>query len=631
MGEHEFKIDFVVNNAQTKEARAEEQAGYQLIEKIATEALKRIGKTRDDDAQKAKQAIRDLLTAEEVAAKAKNALIDQTNKKAVRAALDQMDAAKKAAQAQVDAQKQLEAQTAKLNTTTQMVVTSLSSVIGAVGGINSLGSAVSFVADAFRRARDQAYDAGAMARDYRQALQELAQLKGQTSPSAQIIREEIDLRQKTLQTAGAAKDLQATFLGGAQAAIDTGKLKKEDVAGYMKFVGSMQAMENTNPEAYGKLASVIPLSAKGNISGEDASRMFAQLYRISQPSAAKFSQLAEQMSATSGMTASGQFRDIRRQFALGSFLGVNTPGEAATGLEQLGRMTIGSLKDQTAAPGAAMSPMEYLSKLGANDQMDVVDIADLMLKDAEREDARLQKQGKKLNIQSYLRERGYSNIQDINRFTQLYGGRDIYRQKFQPMMDQLPTLAEAQKPIGEFQVSPTGQARRASVDQDVAKLAQGIGPLEYYQSLEQRAFAKAQAEGDLSGSFDDWKGSIQLQGMMEKMLREEAGRVGMDATVKPGFATFGGASRGSDPLSKYFRAAAPGSREAAEGFQELGLEIARRGGDPMGSSQKLIDLFEKNTAAVVKTEESMRMLVNRMPAPQPQAFQPRGQNAGRMP
>lgn len=631
MGEHQFKIDFVVNNAQTKEARAEEKAGYELIEKIATEALKRIGKSRDDDAQRAKQAVRELLTEEQVAAKARDALIDSTNKKAVKAALAQMDAAKKSAAAQVQAAKEATDQTAKWNATTQMVVTSLSSVIGAVGGINSLGSAVSFVADAFRRARDQAYDAGTMARDYRDALRELAQLKGQTAPTADILRQEIDLRQKTLQSAGSAKDLQASFLGGAQAAIDTGKLKQSDVAGYMKFVGSMQAMEGTNPDAYGKLASVIPLAAKGNISGEDASKMFAQLFRIAQPSAAKFSQLAEQMSATSGMTASGQFRDLRRQFALGSFLGVNTPGEVGTGVEQLGRMTIGSLKDQTAAPGAAMSPMEYLSKLGANDQMDVVDIADLMLKDAEQEDARMQKQGKRLNIQSYLRERGYSNIQDINRFTQLYGGRDLYRQKFQPMMDQMPTMAEAQKPINEFQVSPTGQAKRAAVDQDIAKLSQGIGPLEYYQSLEQRTFAKAQAEGKVTGSYDDWKGTIQLQGMMGQMLREEASRVGIDATVRPGFATFGGASRGSDPLSRYFRAAPPGSRESAEGFQELGLEIARRGGDPMGSTQKLVDLFQKNTDAAVKTEESMRTLVNRLPPPQPQAFQPRGQNAGRMP
>lgn len=630
MGEHTFKIDFVVNNTQTKEARLEESQGYKLVEAIATEALKRIGKTRDDEANKAKANVRALLTDEQVAARAREALIDQTNRKAIKAHMDQMDAAKKAAQAQVQAQKEVADQTAKWNSATQAVIGSLTTVVGAAGGITSLGSAVGLVVEAFRRARDQAYDAGQMAREYRDTLRELAALKGQTAPTTAVMRQEIDLRRITLQNAGAAKDLQTTFLGGAQAAIDTGKISKGDAQRFMEFVGSMQSAEGSSPQAYGNLASTIPLAAKGTMSGEDASRMFAQLFRIAQPSKATFGQLAEQMSATAGMTMSGQFRDIRRQFALGSFLGIGTPGEAGTGLEQLGRMTVGSLKDMTKAPGASMTPAEYLSKLGATDQMDVVDISNLMLGDAEKEQARLQKQGKQLNIQSYLRDRGYSNIQDINRFTQLFGGRDMYRSKFAPMMDQLPSMADAQRPINEYRVSPDAQAKRAALEGDIAKLSQGVGPLEFAQSLERRAFAKAQSEGKLSGNFEDWKGSIEMSGFMQEMLRAEAGRVGIDATVRQGPGSFMGPGARIDPLSKYFRGL-PGTREQAQGFEELGSEIARRGGDPMGSNTKLIELFEKNTAAAVKTEEAMRQLVARMPAPQPQAFNPGGKNAGRQP
>ena len=97
MAEHDFTINFKVNNQETKAARQEEAQGYQAVEQAATASIQRIGKARDDVARKATENVRQLLTEEQALAKAKESLIDQTNRKAVKAAMEQLDATKKAA------------------------------------------------------------------------------------------------------------------------------------------------------------------------------------------------------------------------------------------------------------------------------------------------------------------------------------------------------------------------------------------------------------------------------------------------------------------------------------------------------------------------------------------------------
>jgi len=451
----------------------------------------------------------------------------------------------------------------------------------------------------------------------------------------------MDFRKKTLQDASSARAVQEAFLNKSGVSTDTvddkgkvvtrRKMSRDDAEQAKVFAGQMHSRIGGDAGAFGNLAGMIPSMERADrVSGDDVKRRMMQMYRLGEKGGASPAQFAEQISGASYLSSTGAYRDPARMAAVGSALSIASPSEIGTGLDQMHRLTTGSLQDMTAPPGAKMKPAEYLKSIGANDQQDDLDILKRMFADAEREEGESKKRGQQLNISTYLRDRGYSNIQDTGRFSQLYGSRKDLSDVFEPMAAKMPTLAEANDPFEKLKGSIQGRKQASDLMTDRAKLTMGTGAMEYMQALESNAFNAMQAKGSIVGSLEDYRGSMTLRDTMFGMQRSEMKARGIKENPADLFFTGEMAYRGQ-----------PGSKETAEQLYERGIQINQGDGDPMASSSTVMRGFEKTDAARGdmndRQERQMTELIGAVkanrppPGPAPAAVQlarPGGANAG---
>ena len=366
--ENDFQINFVVNNDASRAAIQEEQREYQGLQQLADMVAKRIGTTRDAEAAKSKQVTRELMTAEQVRAEAQLRYIDMTNQRAIQAAVTQLDASRKQAQAH--------------NAVTDAAKGTLSAIggiIGTVGGVTSLAGGVAYLASQFSQVQKDAQRAAMDVSAYRGNLKELAGIKGQPMVDADTLRQEMAFRAQTFQNAGDATKLQTSAFGMAAAVVGPkGKLSSDEFNKFLINSGKLQAMKGVDAGAMGQLAGSLALNSKGPASGDSLSGQMLAMFKTADLGAMEAAPFAEQFSKSAPLVASGDFaslQDLAAVMSGTSFAGRDTTAER---MKQLVRLTRGSLGDVSAPPGAEMSPSEYFRGIGASDQMDTRKILELM-------------------------------------------------------------------------------------------------------------------------------------------------------------------------------------------------------------------------------------------------------------
>lgn len=627
MGDHNFQINFTVNNAQTKEARSEELAGYKAIEQVATDSIRKIGKARDDQTSKASSQVKELLTVEQIAAKARESLIDQTNRKAIKAAVDQMNAAKQAADAQVAAQKQVAAATERWASAGRNVLSTMGGIIGAAGGITSLTSAVGAVVAKYEDMAKQARAAADETLRMRNELRELAGLGGKSYVDADTLKSQLGFRSKTLQSATDASRLQESALGMAAAVVGPGqKLSQADLDKLLVAAGQLQVGRNIDPTALGQIAGSLAFNAKSGTDGDMLKRQLMAQFKTADLGNLTPSTFADQLAKAAPAVGAGDFSsmaDLGAVLSGMSFSGRDVAGER---IRQLVRMTRGSLNDVSKPAGADISPGEYLKSIGATDQVDTRRILEMMSADVDRQKAALPP-GKQLALDTYLRKRGYGSVEDINAFKAYYSNRGVINKTLLPAANNLPTSAEVDQQLGVFRMTPGGFAQQAELSKDIANVTQGAGAPEYVGAYRRELFERLKTRdagkmwgwsGDYENS-QNWWNSGSFQNEMRADLRKKGIAVGLDWAPK--FTSTQGGLRTDDPLA--------GIR-SDEQFGQIITQIAQRGGSVAGSPETKAAL-DRQIDLAQKMESHLAAIVQRLPAPQPQAFQPRGQNAGRMP
>jgi hypothetical protein len=627
----DFSVNFVVTRAESKAAHEAEDKAYKDHVKNADKAAKSVEASATREVSARKKAAAEILTAEQVAAAAKVELIKRTNAAQVKAAADAADAVKKAALATKDADAQMASAAA--------VGGKLAGVFGMIGnaafGLNGISSVITMIAESFERAKNQAVNAAKFADDYRKSLKEIAFLKGEAQPTAKLVLEDLAFRQKTLQTKEGARETQEQFRNVAGISIDTKdtkrRISKEDAEDAMVFAGQLGSRVGGDGDI-GKLAGIIPMTeGKDRVSGDDVKRRLYQLSLLGQAGGASPGQFASQMAGSSYLTTTGAYKSFARQGAVGSAISIGTPTEIGTGFDQIHRATIGSLSDVSKPMGATMAPADYLKSIKATDQMDDLEILQAMFADIEKAEAAQKQKGLKLDLTGYLKDKGYGNIHDIGRVSQLYGARADLTNTLIPMANKLPTLDEANEQFNTFKGGPTGQAQAGAVNADRVSFAVGGGAMEYYKTLEARAIQSGQTPGGIMpGDQKDWEGSRTASNRMLEMLRQEGMAKGLDWSIKERDDGRGG-TRTEDPLASYFRGYA-GTKERASGYYELAQRVKGAGGDPYGSHSDIIKSSEeslRNIAdAQIKSAMAMETIAGKLNPPPVAVVQPGGANSG---
>lgn len=429
-------------------------------------------------------------------------------------------------------------------------------VVGVVSQFTALASVsaiLGYIKEGFNDASAAAMEAGNFTTSYREALLELAALKGTLGNTTPELKEQLVFRSKTLQSKDQAKTFQEEYLNVSQAATDDaktgrkGNISAEESKKLMEKSGAFQAAEGGNAGAHAKLAGMIP-SLMGRRT--DAAESFAEeqkLYKISQLGGATFSNFAEGYAKNATYAKTGIISK-EKLAALESALSVsNTTGHAEE-TDQFIRATagnVGKLKGSKSESPDAQKVGPYYRGLATKagkdiDKLDPIEIGKLVSADLSEQEAA----GK--NTLEYLGAKGIGNTEDRKALLHFHGlNKSGEYAAYEKMADTKADATEAERDIKTFQdVDPVAQKRKGDIGGDLAKAGQGVGKNEFYNNLTKNAYNKLVSEGKvtdvghekvMSADFYDLvNGSRRrlVEGEAADMMEREANRVGLKMTDK---------------------------------------------------------------------------------------------------
>lgn len=470
-------------------------------------------------------------------------------------------------------------------------------------GFNSIEGAISAVGAEFTLMSKSAVDAAKEVTRAREAILELAALKGRLGQTSAELGAGLGLRRQTLQTADEARAFELAARGAGGSAIGK-QISEAEFNKLMGQAGAFQVASGINPETAGTLAGSIPLlMGRNNVTANDAFGSMRQLEKIFSPGAATYSQLSDQLLKGQGLTTSGIYRNMMDQASLLSFFSLSSKEGAGELVNQFTRATIGGLGKARApqllggmGDEEVLKQGEYLASLGANAGMDPLQIGRRIAADMRRAQAQAQATGTPFNQLSYLREKGYTNEEDMRALMIFAGGQGTFEQSFAPLAGAAGRMqGDPMADIRGFQASdPTAMQRRASLAEDAARISEATTGGDAATNVRRAAFARLKQQGRLGGygTFEESQGSAMGSYMVDleatNILAAQGEKVGIpisDMTARTG---------------GLFHS----SRTAQ--FGEAAQEIQRRGGQYLPEDlSKLIELTQKQLEATQRVEKAL--------------------------
>jgi hypothetical protein len=483
---------------------------------------------------------------------------------------------------------------------------------GMKAGMLTAVTAAGALAAQFWRVKESVYAAQRMVTDYREALLELAALKGQAGDTGKTMAEDLKFRAETLQTRAESDAFQQAMIGSGEASIITDAEAKADPTKkgiarsefekFARLAGAFQAIRKENPEVHGGLAGVIPLMMGGQVNAEQAFSEEMRLYNVFKPGGASFGSLAKQYKDIAGYVTSGVYSKEDASALLSAFS--RTEGQKSGELvENFARATVGGI-GRMRGMGVEGSERQgqYLEGLGVNNQMSPLEIGNRIVGDLNRRQQEAQKQGLKFSSYDYLRHHGYGNQEDI-RSLMLYQGLvnsgDMSR-VFLPLSQEPGDVQAGRQEIALTQrTDPVFQQRRGELAGQLANVNLGAGPQEFTRGLERMAFEQLKAKGNwfAQGDYEElrnhsvinpfgYMGMAQVRDRMGQIMAEERERVGLPSKSYPG---------GMGPREYY----------------DSAVEIAGRGGDAAaGVIQELLKTGEGQLKESQRMREALEKYLN---------------------
>lgn len=470
-------------------------------------------------------------------------------------------------------------------------------------GFNSIEGAISAVSAEFDLMAKSAVDAAKETVRAREAILELAALKGRLGQTSAELGAGLGLRRQTLQTADEARTFELAARGAGGAAIGN-QISEAEFNKLMGQAGAFQVAAGIEPGTAGTLAGSLPLlMGKQNVTGNETFGAMRQLEKIFAPGAATYSQLSDQLLKGQGLTTSGIYRNVMDQASLLSFYSLSSREGAGELVNQFTRATIGGLGKARApqllggmGDDEVMKQGEYLASLGANAGMDPIQIGRLIAGDMRSAQANAAATGAPFNQISYLRGKGYSNEEDMRALMIFAGGQGNFDKTFSPLAGAAGQVAgDPMADIRGFQASdPTALSRRASLAVDAARVSESITGGDAATNVRMAAFARLKQQGRLGGygtldqAMGSTFGSYFLDLEATNILAAQGQQVGIpvpDMTARTGALTQGGRT---------------------SQFGEAALEIQRRGGQYLPPDlAQLIGLTQQQLEATQKVEKAI--------------------------
>ncbi len=425
-----------------------------------------------------------------------------------------------------------------------------------VGGFTALGAAtavISTIAAGFHAISMQAIEAAGFVQKYREAITELAALKGQTG--TQELASQIAFRQKTLQTAPEAIATQQAGYGAGEAFVDTATqqrlISREGFEELLAYAGKMQTVKGGDAAAYGQMAGMLPQLMGRRITAAEGEQKMAQLFAISQPGGADFAPQMEMMAKNASLITQGLYSP-EEYMAMQSMFSTTKGTEAGDTMRQFTRATVGALGRMKGVAGGEEKTKQYLARIipGAA-QMAPEGLAEkigtAIAEDLDKQQAAAEAKGEEFNPMTYLQQRGYGQEEERTAINLFRAGlqNQAWKKTFKPLAEKLPTVEEATKDIEETQrVDPKFDARKAETAEEMRKVVQGTGAKGYYDNLMKMAYETLQAKPEtaMGAEFEDiqkaeWydvpnlRRQQTLRKQMRRLLDQEAEKVGLKEDV----------------------------------------------------------------------------------------------------
>lgn len=594
-----------------------------------------------DAAKTEEERIGKLLSATEIAERAKAAIIDRTNKQKIDAAVraetveeqqltksltkeqvtfQARDAlVRKHNQARIDAEIKAASSSEDSWGKTSNAVAGASQAVSGFAvqmlGLDSAKAIVGTIVENFQSAKREAMEAAKFVQGYREALLELAALKGQLGNTGKTLGEDLAFRAETLQTSAQAREFQLGALGTGQAAMDSDGVKRliapDEFQKALVLGGKFQAVENESAETHGRLIGSIPNLFGKRMTGEDVFAKEQQLFNINQPGGSSFGSATDQYLKNSALVTSGLITP-EKMMALQSAFSISNPTGAGTNVQQLTRATVGGLGRMKGMQGVDGTPnekwAEYLKRVGATDQMDPLQIADKISEDLDAEEGKANASGKKFNPLLHIQTHGQGNMEDANALLAYRGFRNqSLKNTFLPLAEKGPTIDEALAPLNERQrVDPVFQGRRAEISGEAAQISLGAGKEETLNSLFRTSFNRLKGRGEVVGEHDDvmnaglfspsefmfgYKGKTELEA--QRSLAKEAERIGIDPNID-----FRVDAKTGQRTEQFM---------GRDRLYELSQQVQAKGGDPMAG-------FQGDVASAVKKLDNVASNLERAAA-----------------
>lgn len=629
-----------------KETADAEKAGRQAAREVARAAKDEATRLAREQAEVEKTAARDKAQAHRTAIK-EIADADRQRSAAHKQAIqEQTAAAKQAAKEQAAAAKATAKEQAAVTGAIEGTGKAFAGMALQLGGVATVGAAVSAAANlitqSFEKARDIALEAVNSVVHYREAILELAALKGQIGQSSTAVKEDLAFRSKTLQTAEASRTFQLTALGVGESSIDNAMgqrlISKDDFRKAMEYGGAFQAAEGGSAEAHAQLVGLLPSLIGRRTTGEEVFQKEAQLYKIFQPGGASYTSLANQYSKLAPLITSGQYDPMEAAALLSAFSTTNKEG-AGENFQQFTRATLGGIgRMRGASIEGAEKQGEYLKSIGVTDQLIKATpakqlpfaIANLVTADMNQQREAAAARGEEFNPYVYLRHKGYGNEQDLGALLQYQGllNTGALQGTFMPLASQeaMPTFEQAMKPVKSAQrTDPAMLERSVQLGSEQANVAIGT-PLEYYGKLQRRAYDRLKARGETGsvwGSFEDYQkdwllgGEKRLDKEIQDMFVEEMKGRGMsEEQIRPHLEAMENARSGKadsgfnrwatrhvwDPIEMR------SNEERAAIFGRVGEAVGQAGGDVLPGGAELARAAQASLEAAQQSQDAMKVL-----------------------
>ena len=454
--------------------------------------------------QEEKQRIKELLTDEQVATKAKNQLIEETNRKRVQEAKKAADGEK---QSWFDVKK--------------MVDSASEGVTGYLTGLVSLGTASAIftsVINYWDQLRRQAFEAAVGVEEYRKSLKVLASLTSGTGSTSEALAGQVELRASTFLTAEQAKALEQRGRASAFAYLDDpdagrkGRISKGAFDKMLTVAGlGAQLMGPEQAGAWGGVAGILPgmMQPKNGkmITADEGEQLMTKLFKMQQMGGfSDFGQFAGQFESSS-VLATNKFYTPEQMAALLDVLSVGHGNTASTLLDQATRATsMGFLRDRGMKVNSEVDfekSSQYMKGLGINK-----DTTPFMRNLAVARDVAKQMEGKPtFDYHAYLGSRGFINQGDRDALAALAAG--VSTGLMDQMVGEMGKDYQAGTLQGLFEKrmvdEPSFGAAMSQQMGEISSVKRGL-PKERLLALKRAAFNKLKDEGVVKyDSFEDYE------------------------------------------------------------------------------------------------------------------------------